>query len=523
MSNYLYMEINGIQRFVFAAPRLKAIRGGSAMLDLFNRDKMPKKVKEHGGNVVFVGGGHCLANGLTRENADRVATELSRELRNLTQGQVTLSWGIAVDEDRDWANIRNAYLSDLKQRSLNPPPGPPPLPPFVAMCSLCGQSPAVGLQDMKERHLKPTCSVCVGRMEMNNKARDLIGKTVWNRLHSHLKQYGYKGDDEVFKAQVPHGEFENLAESSSGAGYLAYLYCDGNRMGHVLSNAEDAKKYGELSTIVDQALHAAVAKGLMEHCKPRSLNDKFSAEVLMLGGDDLIVALPGDIGVSFTCSVIDEFYTQTKEKFRLSAGLVFAPHTTPITILQKVATDLLHSAKRHAYLDETRQQSIDSSAYRSPDKGYIDFQELSAAEIDVERQNAVTCRPYRLDDFRALVSRTQKVLDRRVPRGRLVALSEGIHGSKREAFNMTQMVIGRAKEDQKKELCDLMRLPCANDNSTPIKPYFTYKDDLSDLPLPMALYDDPNGSAHRWSPIPDALELIDHLGRKENHRENMSD
>jgi uncharacterized protein with ACT and thioredoxin-like domain len=106
MTSYLYMEIEGIQRLVFAAARLKAIRGGSAMLDLFNRVQMLKKVEDHGGHIVFVGGGHCLANGLSRDAAEEVAKELSRELRQKTQGQVALSWGIADGDGGSWETIR---------------------------------------------------------------------------------------------------------------------------------------------------------------------------------------------------------------------------------------------------------------------------------------------------------------------------------------------------------------------------------------------------------------------------------
>ena len=88
---------------------------------------------------------------------------------------------------------------------------------------------------------------------------------------------------------------------------------------------------------------------------------------------------------------------------------MFAPHSTPITILQTVAESLLRSAKRLAYLEEARgargRGSPREPAKRSPAIGYVDFQELTSAEVDVERSHAVTRRPYRLDDFETLVDR----------------------------------------------------------------------------------------------------------------------
>ncbi len=527
MTCYLYMEIEGIQRFVFAAPKLKAIRGGSAMLDLFNRVQMPETVKAQGGHVVFVGGGHCLANSLSRDAAEKVARELSRQLKNDTAGQVSLLWGIAEGDNQSWETVRTTYLANLQQRALTVSSAPPPLPPFVATCSLCGVGPATALFNMGERHPKPLCEACQQRLKNNKAAKDAKKETIWHRLYPHLKKEGYTHDIDTLRAQMPDREFKELAAPGTGAKYLAYLYCDGNGMGHALAKANSAEEYARLSNAVDTALHQAVAQAMMKHCNPDLNNGNFGAQVLMLGGDDLIVAMPGDKGSSFACTVIEAFHEKTDKKFRLSAGLVFAPSETPITILQRVAKDLLRSAKRYAYLDKARQQQASDNEHREPAVGYIDFQELASSEIDVERQYAVTCRPYRLDDFTQLIQRVSDVSASQVPRGRLHALSEGVHGSKREAYNIAQMVVGRAKEksndtlgnnmqsspegkskSQKESLRNLMRLPFS-DSSEPVRPY--YNSDNLAIKMPVELYDD----THRWSPIPDAIELIDNLGGKE--------
>ncbi len=529
MSHYLYVEIDGVQRFVFASPKLKIIRGGSAMLDLFNRVEMLKRASDKGGETVFAGGGHCLIRGLSKSDAESVGKTLERELRRKSEGQATLSWAVTA-ADASWPAARHRLEQEIQRRRSDPVPAAPPLPPFVALCSSCGAGPARELADMRERHIKPVCGACLARLDEMHSVYELHEKTVWQRLRPHLGAHAQLDDDGAFKRLLPQRELEDLADQSgSSKKYLAYLYCDGNGMGRALAEAKSVDDYRDVSTRIDGALHRAVAKAIRAHCAPGARWENFRAEVLLLGGDDLIVALPAECAVRFTETVLREFLRETDGRFRLSAGLVFAPPKTPITILQQTAEKLLRSAKRRAYLDEVRERfgrhtisppkqalpstaGSKSKAPRPPAEGYVDFQELASAQSDIEREHTVTCRPYRLDDFMTLAERTRNVHKCNVPRGRLHALAEAIQGSRREAHTMTQLVVGRAKatptEDQKAALLALLQPPGIPGRAGGLRPFLS-RADMEDE-LPFDLYDQPD--EHRWSPIPDALELIDHLG-----------
>ncbi|WP_437600237.1 hypothetical protein WMF28_01590 [Sorangium sp. So ce590] len=496
MHHYLYLELEGIQRFVFASTKLKIIRGGSALLDSFNRVAMREACGKKG-RVVLAGGGHCLVHGLAREDAEGIAMDLGRKLRRKTDGQVGLSWGVMA-ESADWKTTWAEIRRERAARDLVAPAASPPLPPFVALCSSCGSSPARDLRDTYDRESRPLCAACWTRWHEVQKIRDLKEKTIWARLRPHLDRHAHLDDDLAFSALLPERELEQIAELGSREGYLAYLYCDGNAMGRILRAATSADEYGEISERVDVALHKAVAAALLAHCPPERGKGKFGAEVLLLGGDDLIVALPADRGAGFTRTVLDVFHREAGDEFRLSAGLVLAPYTTPIAILQQVATSLLRSAKRYAYLDEQRQ--LERRAV-----GYIDFQELTSAQVDVDRDHTVTCRPYRLDDFGRLIERTRQLRKTRVPRGRLYALAEAVRGSEREARTMTRLIVGRARTDaEHAALCGLLR-PLHDDAPARTLPYTTCPDPAWDLPF--GLYPD----SHRWSVIPDAIELLDHL------------
>lgn len=507
-SHYLQMEVDGIQRFVFASPKLKIVRGGSAMLDRFNRVQMPERAK--GAEIVFVGGGHCLIRGLSKTDAESIGKDLECELRRRTEGQVTLLWAVTPD-DTDWPTARLDLENGIKRRRLEPVPEPPQLPPFIALCSSCGVGPAQEMKNLQDPELKPICGVCGDRMDEMRSGNKLCQQTIWPRLRPHLGRHQHLDSDEAFQRLLPGGEFQVLAElNHSSKQYLAYLYCDGNGMGSALASANTDKEYGEISKQIDGALHEAVAQAIVAHCAPSGKMGTFRADVLMLGGDDLIVALPSDCAIPFTNTVLKEFFRRTDGRFRLSAGLVFAPPTTPIAILQHVASALLKSAKRRAYFDGERQRFNPLSVLRPPAEGYIDFKELSAEQFEIEREQAVTCRPYRLDDFMTLVERIRKVQDCEVPPGRLYALAEAASGSIREAYTITQLVVGRSnpKRGQPAALCELLRPP-GLEEATTLSPFVTQADPDEIDELPFDLY--PN--RRRFAPLPDAIELYDHLGK----------
>ncbi|WP_437743773.1 hypothetical protein WMF39_01480 [Sorangium sp. So ce1504] len=497
MDHYLYIEVEGIQRFVFASTKLKIIRGGSALLDSFNRVAMREAVGKKG-EVVLAGGGHCLVRKLARDDAEGIAMDLDRKLRKKTDGQVGLSWSV-VARSAEWRTTWAELRRERAARDLGAPAAPPPLPPFVALCSSCGSSPARALRDTYDAQSRPLCAACWARWQEVQNIRDLREKTIWSRLRPHLEQHAHLGDDLAFSALLPERELEQIAELGSRKGYLAYLYCDGNAMGRILKATTSDDEYGAISERVDSALHKAVAAALLAHCPPERGNGKFGAEVLLLGGDDLIVALPADRGVGFTRTVLEVFHQEAGNDLRLSAGLVLAPYTTPIAILQQVARSLLRSAKRYAYLDEQRQ--LERRAV-----GYVDFQELTSAQAEVERDHAVSCRPYRLDDFGRLVERTSQLRKARVPRGRLYALAEAVRGSEREARTMTRLIVGRARTDAEHAALSGLLRPL-HDDGAPARsiPYTTGPDPAWDLPF--VLYP----GSRRWSVIPDAIELLDHL------------
>ena len=133
MAHYLYLDINRIQNFVFASPKLKDIRGGSALLDRFNRIRMVDLARQVAGQPIFLAGGKGLLRLPSKQDAETLGRQIERELRKDTEDQVTMSWAYAEDNG-DWAVTFQLLETELQKMSLRRPTAAPPLPPFVALC-----------------------------------------------------------------------------------------------------------------------------------------------------------------------------------------------------------------------------------------------------------------------------------------------------------------------------------------------------------------------------------------------------
>jgi hypothetical protein len=76
LATYLAYDIRGIQRFIFAIPKLKAIIGGSAMIDGFDQYVVEQTENVPGAEVVFAGGGR----GIIKLGSSDSVNQLERKL-----------------------------------------------------------------------------------------------------------------------------------------------------------------------------------------------------------------------------------------------------------------------------------------------------------------------------------------------------------------------------------------------------------------------------------------------------------
>lgn len=162
----------------------------------------------------------------------------------------------------------------------------------------------------------------------------------------------------------------------SRSGYASFVYADGNRMGQTLESLSTLQGYCTFSRGLSASIQAAAYQALAENLHPtmidrvdpnqRPLGKGFihPLELLVSGGDDLILILPGDAALPVAvrlCQLFEqamrknvppEVWASLPADLRnptLSAGVVIATSHNPVRVLRQVSKELCKNAKQRAY------------------------------------------------------------------------------------------------------------------------------------------------------------------------------
>lgn len=260
--------------------------------------------------------------------------------------------------------------------------------------------------------------------------------------------------------------------AASSRRYLGMIYADGNNvaryMGRCQTPSEYAEKAGRLSSAAKQAVFTALA----EHLRPTRSDDGWvhPFEILTIGGDDLLLLVPGDqaltialrIGWEFEQSMRDpqagarkladryrhsevagQDFTSFTPEVGLSAAVVIGQENAPIFFLERIAEQLLANAKRLARKrkDDTEVELVDGQQRKTRDNGgAVDFMVLRSItmitdQVETFRAAALgdqqtagytttrlTCRPYSWHEFAGLLATTRALQSAGLPRSQVYRL-----------------------------------------------------------------------------------------------------
>jgi hypothetical protein len=171
------------------------------------------------------------------------------------------------------------------------------------------------------------------------------------------------------------------AKDSPTRGYLALIHSDGNRMGQrfsewrdkgnsrggeanknrketILREARGEASFHSMRVAVRRSVVAALDK-TFEAAKEKSFRPY---QVLMLGGDDLLLACRAENALDFALNYARELQTHELadgKRLDVAMGVAIAQYTYPLHRLQELAESLSSSAKRYyRALPELDRQSV---------------------------------------------------------------------------------------------------------------------------------------------------------------------
>lgn len=344
----VHVELQRVQSWLFAVPRLRAMVGANVLLGEAIRVHLPNLAREQSSWRLATVPGPFPSAAMEDPLAsyDDPASDAKNGILSRDGGHFEVllesgAWEFAREVDtllrRYLPGIRFRILVDDDEFLRAPPSNLSTELPVLAPCEWTGRDLAsvsvrqgnerVGVSlDVKRRH------EAAQRAE-EGKALDLASLLVATTK---------------LMNKVRPRDFDDLA----GRGYLALVYGDGNGIGRAArsgdvepGDVERAAFFHRNRVLLRRAVQAAIeaieADGPYAPLVP-----------LMLGGDDLLVVSRADEAIPFVvrlCRALDEMQNENQSDFRFTLGLgvVVARPSIPIHRLHAVAERLAASAKRY--------------------------------------------------------------------------------------------------------------------------------------------------------------------------------
>ena len=433
----IVMGIPSIKKYVFGTDRLMEIRGASVLIDDLMRHEIESYIKKYKDlkevSSVFTGGGSAQFIIKTdKENLEKCLRGLEGMFINRTGGGVRLIWGAAEYDGNNYHEAMNiAHMESETQKEEMPFISTSQLHTgFVRECDSC--SKMVGYIDVIRDENFCLCRECHQKLDYNFGAR----KGLWEDLSEFLS-----------KKNIAVGRpdsFEQIGEQCRvRKGYTALVYADGNVMGKIIKQIKDKTQYQFFSKTVEDSIRKACWDSI---CETFFENGKeapsiLPAEVLLLGGDDLLVYLTAESAFPFAIKIAKKFNEETKKVFAdssffsellggkgltLSLGIAYGKSHTPFSIMLEQAEELLHAAKKKGAQDKNAEAYYVPSYmdyHLSTNFNHVSVEESRNAHMKIFGADGKIIklhqRPFSLEDAEALLEHAENLKNSAIPGTRL--------------------------------------------------------------------------------------------------------
>ena len=378
----IVIDTPSVKRYVFGTDPLNEVRGASARLDWLNREEMQRVLREHVGTAsvekIYANGGSAqfLVHQCRERTVEAACRDVVRHLREQTGGEVRAVYGIAPLPDTASypSAVGKAHFRLRCRRDFASGHHSTSTMPGIMECESASHQPAA---HRVSRGAEGPQMLSVASWQKAQEGQQARARGLWEWWMRHLQNTGPWPPREGWQ-ELRCPVITDLGERSSWRNYIGIVYADGNAMGRMVQDLDTPETCRQFSTIVDSGIREACFSALghvieAEIERVRQAIDTegplppLPADILLLGGDDLLVAVPADRALDFALHVADEFERLTREKvisvedadvrrffedrlgdrgFTVSCGVAIAKGTYPFYLSLDLAEALLKNAKR---------------------------------------------------------------------------------------------------------------------------------------------------------------------------------
>lgn len=475
-------DTDHIKRYVFGASKLKEIRGASSILDHLNRVETVRKAEsDFSATKIYANGGSALFL-IDSGKAESLGKAAQKLYYDATGGGASITYAIQSIPDNDSQNLMtatklnedvemSAVLEMLRARLRLAKDGQQadrsqddprqenaadvitlPSHPLLCTCNSCGVNYAEEILKDPDDTDEPEdryCRVCAKKRNEDQAVKRRIpgliraaqeqqvsNKTLWGRIlqtliikdTSNLSRYALPAWTERPK------DFNVFREFTHGKDYLGLIYADANNMGKVFADLATLQAVQDTATQVDNAVFDAMADAMRMHLPVQG--DKFPFDILLIGGDDIVIVTPADKALQVARTLAEKFYEYTDKKYTLSVGVVLAPVKYPFSQSRMLVEETLKAAKKSGATSNrngssNQEQScinflvVTGNTSLSYGKIYDEMHNKKSA-YGIENEFYATMRPYTLSQLSWLLDQLREGNKMRLGRTKLHQLREAI-------------------------------------------------------------------------------------------------
>lgn len=481
----LAFDTDRIKSYVFATGKLKEIRGGSAILDELNRMRMRQIIEnDFGGRTIYANGGSGLFILDSNDQAEAAKAAVEKRYRQETRTASITGVSVELPSDYKEGDDIQPYFQTLGYRlraakDSKAGPGALVTHPYLHFCASCGTEYAEEKYTASEE-TELLCAGCKKKREKDIEIKTSIHQIVndvtahravpksglWTTLIPTLSERGYKHLEGYDRPE----DFSDLAEVSHPKNYIGLIYADGDSMGKELERLQSEADFKNFSKAVDSSIYEAVAQAITEHLQPDISQAAWPFDILMLGGDDLVMVTPADKVLDVGLTVMEQFSRLTSEKLNrdqglnLSVGIAIAHANYPFGQLLSLAESVLKFAKKEGAKRRQNGQQWDGGLLNFvvvSSANHLNFGEYFDADLtgyaepndkhDANPKNLHrTLRPYNANEFRKLLNFARSESIVKAPRSKLQHLRHALFKSKNQAMvdGLTTLFHWRSKRQR---------------------------------------------------------------------------
>lgn len=467
MYDYILIDCNRIQEYVFASNRLREICNASRLLDWIETEKIPQIATSYTAEVIRCGGGICLLK-ISNGNSNQLHNEILNLFKRYGIDVTSVSKPISPSGNF-YSNVLSPLFKDINFKKYHPNKKQILSSSILSVpCEASGSSPAEYVADTpdgkKRYNLPSTTKLCFPKNESDVE--------IW--LKGKFQGFEIPHELEGIVSWSKRGVFSEKEPGTSEKRLLGVIYADVNSLGALTKDiATDEETYKEFSAGLREAIKCSVFDALCnvigDAIKKRKSfpSDKaLPLRVLYIGGDDLALAVQGCFALDITRDLLSAFGRYSKEllektelhnsirELTMSAGVVIAPHKYPFLSINRLGKELEQRAKSAGRLKKVNNIS----------PSYIDFCIVKNNTIGGLNEiwskvdnRLLSGGPYTLEEINTIQKHAESLIIEKFPMSKLKGLVNLLRSSSRA--RLYKIWEGRLKEEQQRLFKDVIISP----------------------------------------------------------------